>query len=200
MRLLNGSIILVMGIGTMLVLAPHTARSAAKDVNVVNQPTVDAQQQGPWEVQVNNATGDPVPVVDVGTDERRGFVRDAEDTFGLVSSPTAPSSHDLVSLTGPGVFLSAMVVKQGGASDITNVRLFLDGVQVIAGNPASLRNLGLTEINPTGIAVFSGGVLDTITIGFPTPLVFEDSLLLRADILASDTGIVQLTGTVVHGQ
>ena len=139
------------------------------------------------------------PVTEVNVVNQPGFVLSPQVTAGSVVNPGASSTHDLVTLVGPGVFISAFGSKRGGASDSTDIGLFIDGTQVIGGNPASLRILGLTEMNPTGIAVFSG-TLDTIAIGFPVPLIFENSLTLRADVGNSDTGVQEILGRVVHGK
>ncbi len=197
-------------VGGLTLLGPAVPQGQAvppaKDVNVVNTSlNVDATQSGTWEVGITNTAGNPVPVEDVSNQERRGFVLSPQLSAGDVLNPAVSSTHDLVTLVGPGVFISAHALKQGGASDTTDIRLLIDGTLVTGGSPAFLRSIGLTEMNPTGIAVFSNNVggaanIDTITIGFPVPLIFETSLTLRTVVSASDTGIVQIVATVVNGE
>lgn len=122
---------------------------------------------------------------------------------GLVVDPAASSTHDLVTLTGEGTFISAILTKQGGATDITFVQLIIDGQIVHDRSVAGLRNFGLTQSNPYGVAVLNGGGqpdgIDTVTIGFPCPIPFTSSLILRAVVGASDTGVVQMIGDVIAG-
>jgi hypothetical protein len=117
---------------------------------------------------------------------------------GLVSDPAVGSEHGLVSLEGPGCFLSARVVKQGGDSDITFVKLALDGRTVVNRSVAALRNWGTTEDNSYGVMVFTNGSTNTVTIGFGHPLLYERSLELGISV--DENGISQVIGTVIHGQ
>ncbi|HKJ00733.1 MAG TPA: hypothetical protein VKB51_19860 [bacterium] len=115
---------------------------------------------------------------------------------GLVAPPV-PGENVLVSLTGPGKFLSARLSKQGGDSGLTEVKLTIDGHTVVARNIVALQNLGLTANNPYGIVVSGGSGIDTVTIGFQEPLAFESSLTLSANV--QELGVVQITGVVVYG-
>ena len=128
---------------------------------------------------------------------------DAQSTLGISMNPGSGFSEDLVTLQGPGVFISAFVAKRGGDTDTTSVELEIDGRLVHSGTFAALRNFGLTETNAFGSAVFSSNSHDTISIGYPVPLAFQDSLILRANnapTLSPDTGVMQITGIVVHGK
>lgn len=117
---------------------------------------------------------------------------------GLVAPP-AMGENVLVSINGPGRFLSARVSKQGGLSGLTEVRLQVDGQDVVRRNFVALQNLALTEQNPYGVAVLSSGAgIDTATIGFTEPLIFESNLTLSANV--GESGIVQITGAVVYGR
>ena len=128
-------------------------------------------------------------------------VKNPQQSTGLVVSPGA-GTHDLVDLDGPGVFVSAFMTKQGGATDITSVVLIIDGQTVVARNIEALKNFGLTQNNSYGVSVFASptvGGVDGVTIGFSEPLKFKEFLLLQAIVGASDTGVVQILGTVIHG-
>jgi hypothetical protein len=121
---------------------------------------------------------------------------DTERTQGLISSPVA-DDYKLVSLSGPGDFLAAEVVKQGGSNDLTFVSLDIDGRNVVNISFAALLNLGLTHSNPYGLVLVSSGDPKTLTIGFPTPLRYRRSLVLS--IAVREAGVVQVLGNVVHG-
>lgn len=56
-------------------------------------------------------------------------VCDPERTQGL-RAPVPKGDHVLVSLKGPGLFLAAEVVKQGGSNDLTFVILDIDSRNV----------------------------------------------------------------------
>ncbi len=126
-----------------------------------------------------------------------GGVCDPERTQGLLVSPSR-SKHVLVNLQGPGTFLSAMVTKQGGDSGITFVNLDIDGRNVVSMSFAGLQNFGLTAQNPHGVVLRgTGGPVQSVTIGWPYPLVFKKSLSLRIQV--KETGVAQIIGLVVHG-
>jgi hypothetical protein len=125
-------------------------------------------------------------------------IQGADQAEGLVTNPLNPSENELVWLEGPGAFVSARMVKQGGASGLTAVSLEIDGKIVVQRNVAALKNWGMTQDNPFGVAVFTAGDIDTVTIGFQQPVAFEESLLLKA--IVNEDGVVQIIGTVVYGQ
>ncbi len=126
------------------------------------------------------------------------LVENAEHREGLVASPDLGSEHTLVSIVGPGKFVSARMTKQGGASGLTFVSLEIDGKIVENRSFAALKNFGLTQHNPYGVAIFTSAVgVDVATFGFPTPLVFKDSLVLRATV--NEAGVAQIIGTVLAG-
>jgi hypothetical protein len=102
-----------------------------------------------------------------------------------------------VSLTGPGLFLSANVTKQGGATDLTFVSLDIDGRNVVSLSYAALRNVGLTQANPYGIQFLSGAGVESFAIGWPFPLTFKRSLKLSVTV--NEIGVVQIVGNVVRG-
>lgn len=144
---------------------------------------------------------DRFPVVHQGVrrsrDPLRGGVCDPRTTQGL-RAPAPKGTHALVTLAGPGTFLSAMVTKQGGSTDLTFVKLEIDGRSVVSFSFAGLRNFGLTENNPFGLQLRgTGGPVEAFTIGWPSPLVFKEKL--RLSVTVNEPGVVQILGLVVHG-
>ncbi len=127
-------------------------------------------------------------------------VKKPQQSNGLAVSPVA-GTYDLVDLDGPGVFVSAFMSKQGGATDITFVSLIIDGQTVVNRSIAALKNFGLTQNNPYGVSVStSAAEIDVVTIGFSEPLKFREYLLLQAIVGDTDTGVLQILGTVIHGR
>lgn len=125
-------------------------------------------------------------------------LQSAQHSEGLVSNPAKGSTHSLVQLEGPGCFLSARVVKQGGDSHLTFVDLTLDGKKVVNRSVAALRNWATTEDNSYGVMVFTSASINTVTIGFDHPLMYQRSLELS--ITVNENGVSQVIGTVVHGE
>lgn len=123
-------------------------------------------------------------------------VCDPERTQGL-KAPAPAGTHALVGLAGPGVFLGLSVAKQGGTNDITFVILDIDGRNVTNISFAAAINQGLTHHNPYGLVVTHSSSLKTMTVGFPTPLLFKQSLRLRVTV--NEPGVVQILGNVIHG-
>ena len=125
-------------------------------------------------------------------------IKSPERTQGLVINPVNFSTHTLVNLSGKGCFVAARVSKQGGPTDLTFVRLSIDGKNVVDISVAALANLGTTASNPFGIVLQnSGATVETVTIGFPQALVFKTSLVL--DVVVNENGVVQIIGNVVSG-
>lgn len=123
-------------------------------------------------------------------------VCDPQRTQGL-KAPAPEGEHVLVDLRGPGVFLAAEVSKQGGTSGITFVDLEIDGRNVVNLSFAAAQNLGLTQHNPFGLALLGSGIVQTMTIGFPSPLRFASSLKLSG--VVNEPDVVQILANVVHG-
>ncbi len=127
-------------------------------------------------------------------------VKAAQRSEGLVTNPGPNTVHTLVDVTGPGKFVSARLTKQGGDSGLTAIRLILDGRVVVGRNIAALKNFAMTEHNSYGVSVFTSPAgIDAVTVGFSQPLEFESSLQLEA-VVGDDFGIVQMIGTVIHGE
>jgi hypothetical protein len=116
-------------------------------------------------------------------------------TQGL-KAPTNKGTHTLVNLGGPGLFLSANVSKQGGASGLTFVKLDIDGRNVVNLSFAAARNVGLGAPNPFGVQFLAGNGVDSISIGWPVPLAYKRSLKLSVTV--NEAGVVQTVANVVH--
>src|SRR5262252_6564949 len=104
-------------------------------------------------------------------------VCDPRRTQGL-RAPAPQATHVLVNLEGPGVFLGAAVSKQGGTNNLTFVILDIDGRNVTNLSYAAAANAGLTQQNPYGLVLLQSAGLKTMTVGFPTPLVYKKQLVL----------------------
>jgi hypothetical protein len=117
-------------------------------------------------------------------------------TQGL-RAPAPSGTHDLVSLAGPGLFVAAAVSKQGGTNDLTFVILEIDGRNVTNLSFAAANNWGLTQHNPYGLVMLHSTSIKTLTIGFPTPLVYKRSLKLSVKV--SEANVVQILANVIHG-
>jgi hypothetical protein len=124
------------------------------------------------------------------------IVQAAQRTSGS-KSPAPVGSYDLVVVTGPGVFVAAQVTKRGGVNDNTTVLLAIDSHDVFAISYAAARNSGLTTMNPFGIVLRSNAQLDNLTLGFPSPLRFNNKVVLAA--IVNETGVLQLAADVIHG-
>jgi hypothetical protein len=124
-------------------------------------------------------------------------VCDPQRTQGL-RAPAPEGDHVLVDLEGPGVFLGAQVTKQGGPTGITFVILDIDGRNVTNYSFAAAKNAGLTQQNPYGLVYLDSGPLETVTVGFSSPLRFESSLQLKVTVREPD--VVQILANVIHGR
>jgi hypothetical protein len=123
-------------------------------------------------------------------------VCDPERTQGL-KAPAPNGTYPLITLRGPGVFLGAEVSKQGGTNDLTFVILEIDGRNVTNLSFAAALNQGLTQQNPYGLVVLNAGVLKTMTVGFPTPLLYKKSLTLSVTV--NEANVAQIVANVIHG-
>jgi len=125
-----------------------------------------------------------------------GAVINPKRTQGLITNVASGSTHTLVKLKGPGLFLSAAVAKQGGNNDISFVILDIDGQNVVNISIAALINQGLVSDNTYGVMSFkSAAGLDTVTIGWPYPITFQKELLLKVTV--NETGVVQIVSNVL---
>ena len=55
----------------------------------------------------------------------------------------------------------------------------------------------LPQQNPYGLVLLHSAAIKTMTLGFPTPLLYKRSLNLRVTV--NEPGVVQILGNVVHG-
>lgn len=125
-----------------------------------------------------------------------GAVAAPKRTQGLITNVASGSTHTLVQLRGPGLFIAAELTKQGGNNDLTFVNLDIDGQNVVSISIAALFNQGLTADNSYGIMVFkSPAGLDTVTIGYPFPITFQKDLTLKVTV--NETGVVQILANVI---
>lgn len=133
----------------------------------------------------------PQPALAAAVDEPAAIGR-------TITSP-GPGRHELITLEGPSVFVSASVTKQGGVDDMTVIELSLDDRSLVNISMAAARRIGLRRDNPYGVALLAGAhEVQTLTIGFNAPLRFERELVLRAGV--AEAGVAQLTAVVVHGK
>ena len=118
------------------------------------------------------------------------IIEDPERTRGTLVSPVAGQQHDLVTLTGPGCFVSAFANQNGSVPQDTVLRLLIDGRTVVGttwGDSDRLVPLGISRI---------GG---TVKIGFPQALFFNESLVLRTTLPGSGTMPPRIIGEVIAG-
>lgn len=116
---------------------------------------------------------------------------------GLKTNPGTNKKFDLIKQEGPGVFVAAHITKQGGSNDITQVALFIDGVNVVAITHAAADNIGMDEQNNSGIKLVKG-VVDCLSIQYNEPLFFKKELRIEINT-GSDNGVVQLVANTVIG-
>lgn len=131
-----------------------------------------------------------------GKSDCLGGICNPERDQGL-KAPAPKGKYPLVTLQGPGVFVSAHVSKQGGDNDLTFVILDIDGRNVVNISYAAARNLGFVQSNPYGLVLLQSRLIDNLTIGYPSPLRFERELVLSAHV--NEDGVVQILGNVIHG-
>ncbi len=121
------------------------------------------------------------------------------ETQGL-KAPAPVGDHTLLTLKGPGKFVAAEIIKQGGnGSHMTFVMLEIDGQTIVNASIAALNNWGLTQSNSYGTVLLKPSATErTVTIGYPMPLAYSKSLKLAVKV--SEPGVVQIIGKVIHGQ
>ena len=62
---------------------------------------------------------------------------------------------------------------------------------------AAAANSGLIQQNPYGLVLLQSAGLKTMTVGFPTPLVYKRQLVLSVGV--NEPGVVQIVANVIHG-
>jgi hypothetical protein len=125
-------------------------------------------------------------------------VRDPERATGVASAPHG--EYELVSIKGPGTFLSALVFKEGGdPSDRTVVMLDIDGRDVVNVTMRGARNQGLTGNNSYIVSLTEPvDNKKSMIIGLPSPLHFEKELKLRVDVQEEE--VLQIYANVIYGR
>jgi hypothetical protein len=116
---------------------------------------------------------------------------------GLKASPARNKKYDLISEKGPGVFVSAIVTKQGGSTDISQVALYIDGKNVVAITYAGADTFGLDVQNNFGVKLVKGSV-DAISIQFNEPLHYKKEMRIEFSV-GTDIGIAQVLAVAVVG-
>ena len=194
-----------------LFIIPAHAKKPKKllgKVEVVNDTTNPVPIQGDVEVintlDVNVTNTDAIPVSVTIESPCCTSIKGAASEEGLVAydpgtGNVAQATYDLVTLAGPGTFISARLTKQGGATGLTAVSLSIDGKTVVQRNIVALKNWGMTQNNPFGVVVFTSPVgIDAVTIGFSQPIAFKQSLVLSA--IVGEPGVIQIIGTIIYGE
>ena len=147
-----------------------------------------------------------IPIVQ-GNSTKTGFAAEKDCTKCVTNpemtrklrAPAPRGDYELVTLKGPGKFLSAAISKQGGDTDLTVVELTIDGKYLVSLSIVAAKNLGLTQHNPYGLVlVESARAIKTLTIGFPYPLYFNSELKLKVSV--EEEGVAQIVATVIHGK
>jgi len=126
------------------------------------------------------------------------MVLGAKRVQGLSVAPGINKVINAIKQKGPGVFVSAFVTKQGGTNDITQVALYIDGVNVVALTYAGADNFGMDEQNNSGIKLVKGTV-DCISIQFNEPLYYAKECKIEINT-GSDSGIAQIVAVAVLGR
>jgi hypothetical protein len=121
----------------------------------------------------------------------------ATSTQGTITPQVG--DNNVVVVRGPGCFISASLARQGeDPTGVTFVSLEIDGRFVVDTSIEGLINEGATSINTFGVMVQRGDARDSVSIGFPEPLFFRDSLVLG--VFVRGPGIVQVIGLVITAQ
>ena len=116
---------------------------------------------------------------------------------GLQASPSVNKKFKLIAEKGPGVFVSAFVTKQGGANHLSQVALYIDGVNVVALTFLGADNAGLDQANNSGIKIVKEN-LYCFTIQFNEPLYYQKDIVIEFST-GTDSGIAQVMAVAVLG-
>ena len=192
-------IFLVVLLVLAVLILPAYAPPPSKDVVVTNTPlpiqgdvtVVNTPLPISGNVQVTNT---PVPVTVTETLSLKGLKRINPGQM----NPANGSGYDLVTLPGPGTFVSAWFRQTGGNGRVS-VRLIIDSNTLTDYSAFGLTNAGLTQSNPLGIAAFSGTPSShNVTIGFPLPIAFKESLVLQAEV--KEDSVNNINAIVIYGE
>jgi hypothetical protein len=116
---------------------------------------------------------------------------------GLKSAPFAVGPQTLISVNGPGVFVSGIVVKQEGSGDSTRITVKIDGQTLFDQTFAGADNAGYDTTNNSGFYI-TRGADDVLSFSFSEPLHFLTKFLLEINV-NNETGVSQIIGRCVMG-
>ena len=124
------------------------------------------------------------------------IIEDPERTRATIINPIAPSQNDLVSLTGPGCFVSGLVHVEIAGTEWVGVitQLLIDGKTVVDATFGDAVGFGDYGIRVTDALVGN----HAMSIAFQQPLFFNESLLLRG-ILPNGGVFTEMNGQVLAG-
>ena len=71
-----------------------------------------------------------------------------------IKAPVPEGTHTLVSLRGPGKFISAQITKQGGRSDLTFIVLDIDGKNVVTYNIYTRQEKIIADVDHVVLAFY----------------------------------------------
>jgi hypothetical protein len=182
-----------------VVNAPDNAVPVVGNVEVTN--TVDAQVTDTVDVNVTNTTTNSVPVTVTNPATCSATINGIARQDGAATNPTADLEVDLITLSGPGTFVSARFIVSGGTeSDRRNTLLVLeiDGNAIVQDTFTDLNAKGSNKFNFFGIvADMPSGI--AVTVGFPLPVSFQSSLVLSATPPTASS-VSALEAAVIYGE
>ena len=163
-------------------------------VEVVN--TVDTQVTNTVDVNVMNPAENSVPVTVTNPSTGDGAIKGIARAKNVVNSPTCSTKYELVNLSGPGTFISAVVwmdTINGDDFSKATMELLIDGKTIIQETGFELES-SLGGMSTFGVVASS----KSLKIGFPK-LVSESSVVLS---VTTDVcwAIAKITGTVIYGE
>jgi len=113
--------------------------------------------------------------------------------------------HDVLTISGPGSFISAKVSKKGGAGNDptgpirTTVRLTMDRKEVILKSFEVARAIGIAGHNYSGVSWFAGrDDIETLVLGYGQPLTFLSNLILSIKVDDRDVDKVFVSATYMR--
>lgn len=171
-----------------VVNAPDNAVPVEGDVQVTN--TVDAN------ANITNTAGNPVPVTVTNPSVSNAVINEIAREYIQVSSPTIGQEHVLISLSGPGSFVSARFLAEGSTAQDTFVVLEIDGNAIVQENLREIDQLTGRYGSLIG-ATTDGGRGYVLSVSFQLPVAFESSLVLKATPIL---GITRMRALVIYGQ
>ncbi len=125
------------------------------------------------------------------------MITGSKQVTGLLTSPLKAGPQNLINITGPGVLVSGMVIKQGGVGDSTRVKVKLDGQTLFNHTFAGADAAGYDTSNKSGFRL-TRGTDDALSFAFSEPLHFSTSFLIEIDA-SLEPGISQITGRCIVG-